>query len=284
MAMIQGVVQALAKDPTVFNTAYGPAYHLKFKMHDGQWYKFPFCKPDEEPPVHKGMTVAFDFDVDQRQNNRNPNGPMIIDNVVVKKSFINLGGGGMSQQYQQPQQQYQQQQYQQPQQQYQPPQQQQYQPPQQQQYQQQKQPPAHNWVGKEGMSTGVALRCAATMTTNPDEIIYIAAKIMLVQDEMIKFLESGGHPQQIIDANPKPASGATQQTAAPVPPAGGQTAQQQPQQDTGSQQQQAYSQPTQGTNGMPAPPPANVNNVSNPATQVPYSQAPSMVPNQNMAG
>jgi len=282
MPMITGVVQATGKDPKIFNTQYGAAYHLKFKMHDGQWYKLPFCEPNEPPPLNKGMTVSFDFTVDQRVNNQQPNGPLIIENTVDRKTLQYLGASEMNQQqYQQPQQQPQQQ-Y--PQQQAAPQQNYQNQGPA--QYTQQQVPQAQdNWNGKEGMATGVAIQCAARMTDDPNAVMVLAAKIMIIQNDMIKFLEGGGHPQQIIDANPNQAvSGATQQTNGPAPGAGGQMGQ-----DT--QQPVSTSQPVQtvvpthtGNGQQPIPPQANVNAVNNPADQVPYSQVPNMVPNQNMAG
>lgn len=170
--MIQGIVQAVSGGPDkAFQTPHGPAYNLKFKMHDGQWYKFPFCKTDEAPPLSKGQHVGFDFKVNQRIN---PNTQQpIVDNEVIKATFLLMGGAPMQQQ-----------QY--PQQQMDPS----YQQPAQQPMQQPVAQP--NWSGNEGMASGVAIQCASRMTTDPGQIMILAAQILMIQDELMVFLKSGG--------------------------------------------------------------------------------------------
>lgn len=166
-----GPVQAVSKNPNVFNTQYGPKYNLKFKMPDGQWYILKFCDPNEDPPLHRGMQVSFQFDVETRPN---PQGGQYVDNVVNKKT-LNYGGGP------QPMQQgYQQQGYQQ-------------QAPQPQQ-------PAPNWQGKEGMVTGMALQCACSVCSDFSQVPSVAAQIILLQQYMMDGMSQRGAPflQQMV--------------------------------------------------------------------------------------
>jgi len=279
MNQVQGVVQAVSDKIKPFQTKFGMAYNLSFKMDDGQWYKLKFCDVNEPMPLSKGMSVSF---LAEMENRVNPNtGQPIVDLSVNKKNLtINQGGQPMNQGYQAPQQGYQQtpppQQggYTQ-----QPPQQQQYQqqPPQQQQYQQAPQapsqplPPQHNWVGKEGMATGMAFQVAGNLANNINELPTIVARVLLGQQEIIQNLTTA--PDGGIAYLVELAGGSIGQTPAPQP-------QQQPQQ---AAPQMPTPQPQQAPQ-QAAPQQAPQQQPGNPMPTGYGAGAPPMTPQQDYTG
>jgi hypothetical protein len=209
MPYIEGAVQAVSSKQNVFQTKHGPAYNLRFKMQNGEWYTLKFCNPEQQPPLHQGMQVGFMFDIEQYQGRQG----LIVDNVVNKKAltiqgdgnmYNNNGGGQYQQQnggqYQQPQQQ---QNYGQAQQggysNNQP-----YQQPQNGggQYQQQQQGPQYNWTGKEGVATGMAIPAACRLAKDISEVPALAAQILLIQQQMVQNMQQSqdggmGYLQQL---------------------------------------------------------------------------------------
>jgi len=284
MNQVQGVVQAVSDKIKPFQTKFGMAYNLSFKMDDGQWYKLKFCDVNEPIPLSKGMSVSFMAEMENRINPQTQQ-PIVDLNVNKKNLQILQQGQPMNQGYQAPQQGYQQTAQQgapqQPQGGYpqQPPQQQQYQqqPPQQapqQQYQQAPQAPAQpqgpqmNWTGKEGMATGMAFQVASNLTSNINELPTIVARVLLGQQEIIQNLAAA--PDGGIAYLMELAGGSIGQA---------------PQQAPVQQPQMPQAQPQQAPMHQ-APPqqPAPQQQPGNPAPAGFGANPPPMTPQQNYTG
>ena len=127
--------------------------------------------------------------------------------------------------------------------------------PQQQQYQQQPAVPGKNWEGKEGMATGMAIPAACRLANSWEEVPMYAARILLLQQEMMEGMMNGGEAylMQLCGLmQQQPAQQPAPQQQAPDVP--------QPQyQQAPQQQQQQMPQPSTPASMVPqgfdAPPP-----------------------------
>jgi len=179
MSMVQGSVQAVSSKQQVFNTVHGPRYNLQFKMPDGNWYRYPFCKPEQAPPVMQGMMVEFDYTIEQNGQYQN----IIVDKTSFKSVPSNAGYGAPVQQ--------------------QSVQQMQPQPTPQQQIpvQQPQQPmqPKRNSSGNPGMAVGMAMNCASRLmaaegwqdgTNAVARLEQIASEVLMAADRLVERVEA----------------------------------------------------------------------------------------------